>query len=500
MRHVVGDVPLGGSPFPPIADYAFLSDCEVCALVAPSGNVEWMCLPRFDGPSVFGAMLDRDAGGFRLGAGGHRGARGPALPAGHDGPRDDVGHPHGLGHRARRAAHRALAPRRRALEHAPALADRQRRRPRAAAHDALRQRARRDAHGVRAARGLRAQVGHLGVRGAGLRQGGRTRRGRPRRADAEHGPAHRLRGRARPRAHHPARRRHRVRRAVVERPRRPGDLRRRLPPARVHRRLLARVAQPRRVPRPSVAHLPAAQRADAEGADLRADRGDDRRGHHLAARDPRGRAQLGLPLRVDPRLDLHALGPLHAGLRRGGQRLLLLHPRRRREDQRRAADHVRHRRRGDADRGDAAAPRRLRARPAGARGQRRVRAEAARRVGRPAGLDLPAHQVARRAGRVDVGDPLQAGRARDRRLARARPRDLGGARRAAALHLVEGHVLGGLRPRRTPGPPARGPRAQRPLAAGGRRRSTPTSASTASTSAGSSARTTTPRLSTPRAC
>ncbi len=66
MRHVVGDVPLGGSPFPPIADYAFLSDCEVCALVAPSGNVEWMCLPRFDGPSIFGTMLDRDAGSFRL--------------------------------------------------------------------------------------------------------------------------------------------------------------------------------------------------------------------------------------------------------------------------------------------------------------------------------------------------------------------------------------------------------------------------------------------------
>src|SRR5436190_927902 len=66
MRQVVGDVPLAGSPFPPIADYAFLSDCEVCALVAPSGNVEWMCLPRFDGPSIFGTMLDRDAGSFRL--------------------------------------------------------------------------------------------------------------------------------------------------------------------------------------------------------------------------------------------------------------------------------------------------------------------------------------------------------------------------------------------------------------------------------------------------
>src|SRR3954453_17309761 len=55
------------SPFPPIADYGFLSDCETCALVAPSGAIEWMCLPRHDGPSVFGALLDRDAGTFRLG-------------------------------------------------------------------------------------------------------------------------------------------------------------------------------------------------------------------------------------------------------------------------------------------------------------------------------------------------------------------------------------------------------------------------------------------------
>jgi alpha,alpha-trehalase len=58
---------LGGSPFPPITDYGFLSDCEVSALVAPSGNIEWMCLPRMDGPSVFAAMLDRGAGWFRLG-------------------------------------------------------------------------------------------------------------------------------------------------------------------------------------------------------------------------------------------------------------------------------------------------------------------------------------------------------------------------------------------------------------------------------------------------
>ena len=57
---------IGTSPFPPIAEYGFLSDCETCALVAPNSNVEWLCLPRFDSPSVFGGALDRDAGMFRF--------------------------------------------------------------------------------------------------------------------------------------------------------------------------------------------------------------------------------------------------------------------------------------------------------------------------------------------------------------------------------------------------------------------------------------------------
>ena len=57
------------STFPPIADYGFLSNCEQNCLVAPDGSVEWLCLPRPDSPSVFGALLDRAAGLFRFGPG-----------------------------------------------------------------------------------------------------------------------------------------------------------------------------------------------------------------------------------------------------------------------------------------------------------------------------------------------------------------------------------------------------------------------------------------------
>jgi GH15 family glucan-1,4-alpha-glucosidase len=55
------------SPFPPIEDYAFLSDCHTGALIAPDGGVGWLCVPCFDAPSVFGTLLDREAGYFRLG-------------------------------------------------------------------------------------------------------------------------------------------------------------------------------------------------------------------------------------------------------------------------------------------------------------------------------------------------------------------------------------------------------------------------------------------------
>ena len=58
------------SEFPDIAAYAFLSDCETNALVAPSGQVEWLCVPRPDSASIFGALLDRSAGLFGFGPAG----------------------------------------------------------------------------------------------------------------------------------------------------------------------------------------------------------------------------------------------------------------------------------------------------------------------------------------------------------------------------------------------------------------------------------------------
>jgi len=60
-------VSAGPNRFPPIGSYGFLSDCHTSALVSFDGAVEWLCLPRFDAPSAFAALLDRGAGHFKLG-------------------------------------------------------------------------------------------------------------------------------------------------------------------------------------------------------------------------------------------------------------------------------------------------------------------------------------------------------------------------------------------------------------------------------------------------
>jgi GH15 family glucan-1,4-alpha-glucosidase len=59
-------VSAAGNRFPPIGSYGFLSDCHTSALVSYDGAVEWLCIPRFDSPSAFAALLDRGAGHLKL--------------------------------------------------------------------------------------------------------------------------------------------------------------------------------------------------------------------------------------------------------------------------------------------------------------------------------------------------------------------------------------------------------------------------------------------------
>ena len=183
---------------------------------------------------------------------------------------------------------------------------------------------------LRAGLRLRPQAREWEYSGAGYNEGVATAEGVRREAEADDRPAARVRGRSRGRPAPDEGGRADLLRALLVRAPAARELRRCLPEARLDRAPLAALARPRQLPRPPVADVPAARRADAERADVRADRGAARGRDDVAARDAAGRAQLGLPLQLDPRFDVHAVGAVHARLRLGGERLLLLHRRRRR--------------------------------------------------------------------------------------------------------------------------------------------------------------------------
>ena len=211
--------------------------------------------------------------------------RRPPLHPGHDDPADHLADPYRLDRRPRLPVGRPVVPHRPALEVAPAGTDRPRQRAHAHPRRALRLRQRRPHPRLRAGLRLRPQGRAVALDRRRLQRrrcdGGQLRY----RATAAERPADRLRGPAGAGPAHPARGRHLLRRDVVVRPAAADELRGGRRGLRAHRPVLARVAQPRALPRPPVAGLPAAQRAHPQGPVVRADRCAAGRRHHLAARN-----------------------------------------------------------------------------------------------------------------------------------------------------------------------------------------------------------------------
>ena len=423
----------------PIAEHGLVGDLHTVALVGTNGTIDWYCCPAFDSPSVFGSILDKDKGGFYS-----------LRPAGDGWHSKQLYFPdtnvlitrfftarrrrRGAGLHADRGPAGAAPP--------PAAAARRRR----ARHDGLRARdpaaLRLRPRGARgrdapARRPVPGAVADAGARGRDREVDGRRRSARSSgagracatRFTIEAGDSQYLRARA-----------------GAGRPHLPAVLRARDGGAfEATVAVLAQMARALPLPRP-LARDGAPLRAHAEAPDLRADRRARGRADDVAARADRRRAQLGLPLHVDPRRRLLALRPAPARLHRrgGGVHELADRPHARVEDRAvgAAADHVRDRRPRRAGGVRAAALVGLPGLGARADRQRRRRAAPARHLRRADRLRLPLQQVRRADLPRDVGEPAADRRLAVRELGQRRRGHLGDPRRPEGLHLLAADELG----------------------------------------------------------